>query len=362
MKNIFKHIPGLIALLLLLAGCKKEAELTYLEKVEFSSAITASSSNVVLVEQNDAESALTINWTAVKYPIEAPVTYTLQLDVPADTLTATPWSKAASVEVGEDVYTKSLTVKELNDIAVSLGFKTDKADLVVRVRAFVDRYIYSAPMAIAVTPYVPIPPAPVIPSLWVPGAYQGWNPSTAPTLGSVNHDNVYEGYVNLPVGQIKLTAQPGWEPMAYGDGGAENLIEANFDGGNFNIETAGYYFLYANLNTMKYKFLKVSWGIIGAATPTGWDSDTDLTYNADTKKWTVTLDLKGADLGSFKFRANDTWTLTMGQKDGKLSYSDNPMYPYDAATADYTVPTTGNYTITLDLSVPGNYTYAVKKN
>ncbi|WP_069659904.1 SusE domain-containing protein [Arcticibacter eurypsychrophilus] len=362
MKNIFKNILGLSVLLLLLAGCRKDAAFTYLEKVEFNSTITSSSSNVVLTEQNDAESAVTVNWTAVVYPIVAPVTYHLQLDVPADTLTATPWSKAVSVEVGEDVYSKSMTVKELNDIAMALGLKVDKADLVVRVRAFVDRYVYSAPIVVAVKPYVPIPPAPVIPSLWVPGAYQGWNPAIAPTLGSVNHDNVYEGYVDLPVGQIKLTAQAGWEPMAYGDGGTDNLIEANFNGGNFNIETAGYYFLYANLNTMKYKFIPVTWGVIGAATPGGWDSDTNLTYNTETKKWTVTLDLKSADLGSFKFRANDAWALTMGQKDGKLSYSDNPMYPYDPATADYTVPTTGNYTITLDLSVPGNYTCTIKKN
>lgn len=362
MKIILKNILGFSALLLMLAGCKKEVEPTFLKEVNFSSVITSSSSDVILKEENDDETALTISWSEVTFPVTAPVTYTLQADVPADTLTATPWSKASSIEVGEDVLSKSLTVKELNDLVVSMGLDINKADLLFRVKASMDRDVYSAPVVVAVTPYLPAPPAPVIPSLWVPGAYQGWNPAIAPTIGSANSDGVYEGYLDLPVGEFKLTAQPAWEPMAYGDNGDENLMEANFPGGNFTMSTAGYYFIYANLNTMKYKFIKTSWGIIGAATPTGWDSDTDLIYNPQTKKWSVTLNLTGASSGSFKFRANDAWLMALGQKNGKIAYSDNPVYPYDSSVSDFTVPENGNYTITLDFNIPGDYKYTIKKN
>lgn len=361
MKNILKNILGFSALLLVLVSCKKEVETTTMQKVSFSSALTPSSTDIVLKEEDEEETAVTFTWAKVEYPVAAPVSYVLQIDLPADTLTATPWSKAVAVEVGEDVLTKSFTVKELNDIATSLGLESEKADLIVRVKATMNRDVFSAPTAVAVTPYVPaLPPPPVYPSLWVPGAYQGWDPAAAPRLASVNSDNIYEGYVNLSAGEFKLTAQAGWEPMAYGDGGNEDLIEANFAGGNFVAPTSGYYFLYANLNTMKYKFIQTSWGVIGDATPTGWSSDTDLIYDPATKKLKVTLNL--TNTGSFKFRANDAWTMAMGVKNGKLAYSDNPVYPYDATVGNLTVPESGNYTITLDLSVPGNYTYSLKKN
>ena len=75
-------------------------------------------------------------------------------------------------------------------------------------------------------------------------------------------------------------------------------------------ETAGYYMIEVDLTAMTYSLTLIKGiGVIGPAQAGGWDSDTDLTYNADTKLWTGTMQL-GAD--EYKFRANDDWGINWG--------------------------------------------------
>jgi len=86
-----------------------------------------------------------------------------------------------------------------------------------------------------------------------------------------------------------------------------------------------------------------------------------LTYDVTSKTWSVTCDMLST--GSFKFRANSAWKIDFGiDATGKLKYADNPLYPYDGTLLNLTVPTSGNYTITLDLHNSGLYTYKLKKN
>jgi hypothetical protein len=75
-----------------------------------------------------------------------------------------------------------------------------------------------------------------------------------------------------------------------------------------------------------------------------------LTYNATTNVWKGTADLHA---GSFKFRANNAWTLSYGSSvAGKL----------DPNGANIPLPVAGNYTITLNFSVPPIYRYTIVKN
>jgi hypothetical protein len=48
--------------------------------------------------------------------------------------------------------------------------------------------------------------------------------------------------------------------------------------------------------------------------------------------------------------------------DGNLVYADNPFLGYTAGLNNLTVPSNGNYTITLDLHNSGDYTYTLHKN
>ncbi len=89
-------------------------------------------------------------------------------------------------------------------------------------------------------------------------------------------------------------------------------------------------------------------GLIGSATPGGWDTDTDMTQDpTDTAIWTINIDLTD---GAAKFRANDDWTVNWGNIDfpsgiGEQDGSDIPVFA-------------GNYDITFN-SVTGEYNFLV---
>ena len=76
-------------------------------------------------------------------------------------------------------------------------------------------------------------------------------------------------------------------------------------------EDPGYYKVDVDLSAKTYTLTPITTiGIIGAATPGGWDADTDLTYNAEERCWEV----KGIELkaGECKFRANKGWDINWG--------------------------------------------------
>ncbi|HYH14054.1 MAG TPA: hypothetical protein VD794_02475, partial [Flavisolibacter sp.] len=278
----------------------------------------------------------------------------------------TTWSKAANIELGNDVLLKSFTGAELNTIALTkLGLEENVLSKVVaRIVATMDRPVYSNAVAFEVQPFKNT----VLGVLYIPGDYQGWNPAAAPFIKEVvDKPKMYEGYVYIPEGgsyQFKMTPQPDWTPMAYGDatGNSGNIIEANYAGGNMTVPSGGYYYLTANLNTNKWTATKTTWSILGDATPGGWVTDTQLSYDAANKVWKVTADMKAN--GSFKFRANNEWVIDFGidPVTKELRYADNPFLGYTPDLANLTVPTDGNYTITLDLHSAGNYTYTLTKN
>lgn len=362
---IFKSLSAII-LSALISSCVKDAEITTLGAINFPKTFRSSTNSVVLTADNDSVKVIDFNWDAVSYGIKAAVTYSLQFDIPSDTSGVTAWSKAYEFYVGDDLLTKGLMGYDLNKITINgLGLEPGvPAKVSVRVKSYVDRNAYSNVITLDVTPYAPPVVVVPYPSLWVPGDYQGWNPVNAPRIASVKDDKLYEGYIYIPEGgtlQFKFTAQPAWTPTAYGDAGGGNLKIANESGSNFTLPSAGYYELSANLNTMKWTATKTTWSIVGDATPGGWTTDTQMDYDVLNQVWKVTVNMKTA--GSFKFRANNAWKIDFGiDSEGNIQYADNPLYPYNGTLSNLTVPTDGNYTITLDLHIPGQYSHKLKKN
>ncbi len=366
MKNILNKFLVTAAASLLFAACKKDAVLTYLADVKFPLSLTASADSVLLHPSNDDSSVITFSWPAVIFPVKAPVSYSVQLDVPADTVGANAWSNAVTIQVGKDVLSKSFRGHDLDSIALKkLGLIPDSSNtVVVRVVGTLDRSIYSNAVAFKVNPY---PPAAALKALWVPGDYEGWNPGSAPVIREVSgRPGLYEGYIYFPPGgtfQFKMTAQADWTPTAYGDatGTSGDIIVANYAGGNMSVPGAGYYELTADLNTNKWTATKTTWSIIGDATPGGWGSDTQMTYDAVNQVWTVTADMLAG--GAFKFRANNQWAIDFAvDGNGNLIYADNPFFGYTPNLNNLSVPADGNYTITLDLHNAGAYTYNLHKN
>ncbi len=184
------------------------------------------------------------------------------------------------------------------------------------------------------------------PVIYVPGAHQGWDPATAPQLASVNSDGTYEGYVNFKeaLNQFKFTEGPNWDAN-WGDTGADGTLDAGGD--NIVAAEAGYYKLNVDLNAKTYSVTKTDWGVIGSATAGGWDSDQNLTYDAETDTWSASLNLS---VGEIKFRANDGWDINLGDNgaDGTL----------EAGGANIAVAEAGEYKVTLKLGTP-DYAYTL---
>lgn len=361
MKKNISYFLGLIGVLLLVVGCDEEATLTRLEPVAFTAAPEASTSSVTVTNDNLEEEVISFAWTGVEYPVDAPVTYSLQFTTPGDTVGQNAWANAITKEYGEEIFSAILNGQEINDLAGELGLEPQtEGNLVVRVRSYLDRAAFSTALAVKVTPLKIVTE---YPALYIAGDFQGWNIEAPAKLVSVNDDGIYEGYIFIPAGgtnEFKLYAQPNWEPTSYGDGGDGNVIVANYAGSNFKAPTDGYYLFSVNLNTMKYLLMKTTWSILGGATPGSWDTDTQLTYDAATQVWKVTADMKKD--GSFKFRANNGWALDFGQdENAKLAYANHPWKEY-VDRPHFSVPSDGNYTLTLDLHEPGNYTYTIQKN
>ena len=188
----------------------------------------------------------------------------------------------------------------------------------------------------------------------VPGNHQGWSPSTAPQLeASTPTATDYEGYVWLDGGYKFVGPDANgnfdWGNTDWGDDGSFTglLLES---GEVDCTATAGYYFVQADTNALNYSATQHNWGLIGSATGS-WDTDQDMTYDAGSGTWSITLDLT-ADF--IKFRSNDGWDWNYGDNgaDGSL----------ENGGADIAVPVAGNYTVTLDLSVPRAYTYTLTLN
>ncbi len=186
------------------------------------------------------------------------------------------------------------------------------------------------------------------PVLHVPGSYQGWNPGNDSTvIASVKSDGNYEGYLYFKDAgtEFKFVKGTTWQDANWGDNGADGTLDPG--GANIKVADAGYYKINVDLNNLTYKVLKTTWGVIGDATPGGWSTDQDMTFDPKTGTWSVTLDLSK---GQLKFRANHDWALNYGDTgaDGVLDQNGDNIQ----------IPEAGTYVITLKLGVP-DYTYTI---
>lgn len=148
------------------------------------------------------------------------------------------------------------------------------------------------------------------PVLYMAGDANGW--ATNDYLAG--EDGVhFTGFMFLNQKGFKFCTQPEWKGTNYG---ADFNTAA--DAANITMtEEAGYYKVDVDLESKSYVLIPITTiGIIGSASPNGWDSDVDMTYvpyNAETKElgyWEA-KDITLAS-GEIKFRANDDWAINWG--------------------------------------------------
>ena len=165
--------------------------------------------------------------------------------------------------------------------------------------------------------------------IYVPGNHQNWNPGAAPALQSPNFDGVYKGFSYLN-GNFKFTKERNWNgEYNFNDFATKDDIFFNNDGSNINISEEGFYQITADVAASKLSAVKTTWGIIGPAQAGGWDSDTDMTWNAADESWTATVELAADE---FKFRANDDWGINVGGSFDNLTQDGGNMKVAEAGT------------------------------
>ncbi|QHI37793.1 hypothetical protein IMCC3317_31760 [Kordia antarctica] len=353
MKKLNKISTGLLAVVAFVGfnACSEDDNLIIASAKGGPQIVTpASGTAIVLSAANEQNLATTLVWNDADYDASVAINYEVQLAL-AGTEFAAPIAGGSTTE-----RFVSWTNQQLNDVSIAAGLNPFVAgDVEVRVISSIGtqdaQQQTSESITLNITPYTTS-----LPKIGVPGNHQGWDPGTAPLLASSEFGATdYEGYVWLD-GEYKFIAPDeagnfAWGNLDWGDDGSFSGVLIAEGESNIQASTAGHYLVKANTADLTYSATQYSWGLIGSGTPTGWDSDTDMTYDAGSQTWTLTVDLTAEEI---KFRANDGWDWNYGDTgaDGSLENGGD----------NIAVPAAGNYTIVLDLSNPRGYTYTLTLN
>ena len=162
------------------------------------------------------------------------------------------------------------------------------------------------------------------PILYMAGDANGWKHSDVLKSEDGVH---YTGYMYLNQNGFKFCTQKNWDGTNYGG--------AFFGESEDNImmtQEAGFYQVDVDLSAKTYTLTPFTIGIIGNATPTGWDGDTNMTYNPEEHCW----ELKNVTLsdGEMKFRHTNDWSLSWGGELDNLTTQNGPNIAVAAGTYD----------------------------
>lgn len=362
-----------------LNSCTEEDPFTFTAKPDPEGlAFTSTIADMYTLKASNSDAlAERFVWNPLDFDVQTPITYELQGSVSQDFSNSDIFDAGSNTNVG-------VTVAQMLSLAQDAGLDNDptteepnSGTIYFRVRAYAGsdggNVVDQTSDTIAVN--VTIPEATdeteELPKIYVTGNFGAasgygadWSPENGvPLAASAAGKTDYEGFINMNVDapQYKFLANnENWD-VNYGDAGSADgaytkaLAAPGVNAGTPD-GTGGYFWVKADTDAMTYSLTETNWGVIGNATPTGWDSDTNMTYDADAKVWTVTLDLtaQAAPDNGIKFRANDAWDINIGDTgaDGTMEFGGE----------NIGVPEDGNYTITLDLSNPRMYTYTLTKN
>ncbi len=317
--------------LLMLASCKKEGT-KVIATNGTSGALQASATTIVLSKADVANTAVTFNLTSANFGYKAAVSNVLQIDVNGDNFAA---PKEFTLSPG--VLSQSFGVVDFNNLLLKLNLPTGVASQVqARIKSSVSATtapVYSNVLALTVTPFA------LVSYVYVPGAYQGWNPASADSLQSPTGNGIYTGVINYAGADqnFKVTPVKNWN-TAYGDAGGGKVSTS---GGNLVAPAAGNVQVNLDLNANTIVMTPLQWSVIGDATPGGWGSDTDMHFNNGTQTWSVTVTLIGGK--AIKFRKNHDWGTNYGSVTtaGVLDQANNN---------NISIAADGTYIVTIDLN------------
>lgn len=180
----------------------------------------------------------------------------------------------------------------------------------------------------------------------------GWEPTNATLMSLYDEESktkfeIYE-YLTAEGGFKFLPTNVDWTG-GYGKGTTDGTLLQDGEAGNITVDEDGFYQVRMDADLLTYEVLKLKIGVVGDATPTGWDSDTKMNFEGGkgTYVWKITINLVP---GKFKFRANDDWDIDFGGTESEIIFKG----------PDIEVTSAGTYDISLDLT-PGAYKASIQK-
>jgi hypothetical protein len=272
-----------------------------------------------VLEQENADEEITFAWSKASYNLSdlASVSYVLQMAPKASNF-ADPIDILTTID---NSYTT--TVDAFNTTLVSAGIPAGEATeilfrVVASLRAHPDggtvatSVMESATITSTFTTYAA---EVVYPKLWVPGAYQGWDPPTAWYIQSFEDNGIYTGYIYYPEDSesffFKFTSEPTWDGINYGAGDLPGTLSET--GPDIELPGPGGYRFVVNTNDLTWTYELQNFGVIGEFTD--WADDIDMVWDNDNNYLTLTYDVPARENNRFKFRANDDWALNYGDVD-----------------------------------------------
>ena len=330
MKKILYKFIFLLALPFFLGACADDENYVILDS---NASVTSSASvtDVALLKDNLGQTALTITWSEPDFGANTQKpSYQILIDKSTgdfSTVSATTTTKELQ---------KAFEVEELNKILVGMELVPDVAATIqFKIIATIgQKNIISNIITVDVTPYADKLDLSSAWGLVGDATPNGWDGPDVPFY-KTSTPNEFVAYTTLVNGAIKVRKDNDWA-VNYGDATLDGVLDTDNDN-NIAI-TAGTYKVTFNAVTLAYSIETFSWGLVGSATPNGWDGpDLNLDYDSNTDTWKAIVTLVDGDL---KVRQSNKWDINYGDAtlDGVL----------DGENDNNIAVTAGNYLISVD--------------
>jgi hypothetical protein len=354
MKNVKRILFALLSLVAFTA-CEKDGDLITLSGLEKNN-LMATRTEVILTQANSAENVLALSWTTSTLTVSDP-----SMSAPNILKTTLQVSKTQNfsgtvVESVESTLSRTFTGAELNTIAKTLGATPGEATSVYfRLKSSIGDNIdpvYSDVVTVTVTAYKI--------DMSVGFILNSKQEDTGVTLYSATSNGEYIGFIGA-TGWYNYYLKEGDGTIWGNDAVTGTPFVASSASGRWNFwfpGISGCY--YVDVNTTKKVWSAL---LIPSLTVSG-DISGEMTFDRPNVKWTIPFTATSTNLtvkisGTGKLYNSTTGTNDAAAIDTPVAFAQsggNLVFASQAGNINITVPAKGEYTLTIDLSNPKNWT------
>ncbi|GAA3522612.1 hypothetical protein GCM10022393_41520 [Aquimarina addita] len=363
------HTLLIVLISLCWIGCEESDDIQFVENGMTNPVIVSPSEAITLSKDALSNKVFTLVWNDAELDTPTVLTYTVEMAA-AGTEFATPVLLGTTAE-----HFISVTTKEFNDAAIEAGLTPGEEGAVeLRVMSSIGSAtgvpLFSESVTFYTTPFTT-----GVPQLFMVGAFQAYYGKSAWTpTEAIEMNYVGDGTTQLFEAYCKLGAEDGFKFIT--EAADWSVVDGNYgtiggvqDGTIENAGTSsdikggveGFYYVQVDIDNLTYQLIQMDWGIIGNATPSGWDGETAMTYNFEDNQFMITQDLVE---GEMKLRSKNTSNAIFGSdEDWKYNVGDSgaDAVATDSGDGNFAI-TTGNKTIVLDIQFNGVATTEITNN